>query len=94
MTFTAADPVVSGCRYSIAEVDGHTPTALTDFTAVAQLTLVRDGEQQRLIGAGAATANGVRFHQKDPGPDDRDVRAWTITEQGDGTFVAHPVAAF
>ena len=36
----------------------------------------------------------IRFHQKDPGADDKDVRVWTITDHGDGTFLAAPAAAF
>ena len=92
MTFTAYDPVESGCSYDVAEVDGHRPEALSDFAGDTQLTLVKGGVSYRLIGDGATTDDRVRFHQKDP--DDRDVRVWVITDGGDGTFLAEPVAAF
>jgi hypothetical protein len=94
MIFTAYDPVESGCSYHVTEVDGHRPEALSDFTDDTRLTLVKGGMSHRLIGDGATTDGGVRFHQKDPGPDDRDVRVWVITDRGDGTFLAEPVAAF
>ena len=94
MTFTAYDPVESGCSYHVTEVGGHRPGALSDFAGDTRLTLVKGGMSHRLVGDGAATDGGVRFHQKDPGPDDRDVRVWVITDRGDGTFLAEPVAAF
>ena len=94
MTFTAYDPVESGCGYHVTEVGGHRPEALSDFAGDTRLTLVKGGIRHRLVGDGAATDGGVRFHQKDPGPDDRDVRVWVITDRGDGTFLAEPVAAF
>ncbi len=94
MTFTAYDPVESGCRYHVTDVDGHRPETLGDFAGDTRLTLVKGDVSHRLIGEGATTDAGVRFHQKDPGPDDRDVRVWVITDRGDGTFFAEPVAAF
>jgi hypothetical protein len=94
MTFTADGPVESGCRYHVTEVDGHRPTALSDFTGRTRLILVKDGHVHRLVGEGNSSDGGVRLHQKDPGPDDRDVRVWLITDPGDGTFLAEPVAAF
>jgi hypothetical protein len=48
----------------------------------------------RLIGGGARVSATVRFHQKDPGPDDKDVRVWSITDEGAGNFVAVPCATF
>lgn len=94
MTFTAADPVASGRSYQVTEVDGHLPNGLSDFAGETRLTLVRDDMTHRLVGDGNTTGTRVRFHQKDPGPDDRDVRVWVITDGGDGTFLAEPVAAF
>ena len=29
-----------------------------------------------------------------PGPDDRHIRVWTITDHGGGTFLAEPAASF
>jgi len=86
MTFPVDQPVVSGQSYSVMEVDGHRPTGLADFVGTTAITLFRDGQSHRLIGDGAATSGTIRFHQKDPGPDDKDVRVWTITDHGGGTF--------
>jgi hypothetical protein len=36
--------------------------------------------------------DSVRFHQKDSGPDGKDVRVWTITLSND-VFLAEAVAA-
>ena len=94
MTFTAADPVASGRSYHVTEVDGHVPNGLSDFAGETRLTLVKGGMTHRLVGDGNTTGARVRFHQKDPGPDDRDVRVWVITDGGDGTFLAEPLAAF
>ena len=33
MTFTADEPVESGCSYRVTEVDGRRPEALSDFAA-------------------------------------------------------------
>ena len=100
MTFTADEPVESGCSYRVTEVDGRRPEALSDFTGDTRLTLIKGEMTHRLIGDGAAMGDGattggvVRFYQKDPGPDDRDVRVWVVTDRGDRTFIAEPVAAF
>jgi hypothetical protein len=88
MTFPADQPVVSGQSYTVTAVDGHRPAALTDFVGTIAVTLVRDGHRHRLIGDGAATSGTIRFHEKDPGPDDKDIRVWTITARGGGTFLA------
>ena len=94
MAFPVDQPVVSGQSYSVMEVDGHRPTGLADFVGTTAITLFRDGHSHRLIGDGAATSGTIRFHQKDPGPDDKDVRVWTITDHGAGTFLAEPAASF
>ena len=100
MTFTADEPVESGRSYHVTEVDGRRPESLSDFAGETRLTLIKGGMTHRIVGDGAATGDGattgggVRFHQKDPGPDDRDVRVWVITDRGDRTFDAEPVAAF
>ena len=58
------------------------------------MTLLMNGQTRRVIGSGAHRSGSVRFHQKDPGPDGKDIRVWTITEGADGTFLAAPFAAF
>ncbi len=94
MTFPADQPVVSGQNYTVTAVDGHRPADLTDFIGTTAITLLRNGHSHRIVGDGAATSGAIRFHQKNPGPDDKDVRVWTITDHGAGTFLAEPVAAF
>ena len=94
MTFAAAEPVASGQSYLITEVNGRPPGGLRDFTGAIQVTAVKDGQQLTLVGAATQTQGVVRFYQKDPGPDDRDVRVWTIVDQGSGSFLGQPLAAF
>ena len=91
MTYIPDEPVISGAPYTVIEVDGHPPAALTDFTHNTMLTLVRNGQTRQILGSGAATPDSVRFHQKDPGPDGKDVRLWSITVRGD-QYLAEPVA--
>jgi len=92
MTFDP--PVGSGQSYTVTAVGGQCPAALTDFVGTTEITVLKDGQVHRLIGGGAQVSAAVRFHQKDPGPDDKDVRVWTITDQGAGNFVAVPCACF
>jgi hypothetical protein len=94
MTFTADEPVESGRSYDVTEVDGRRPEALSDFAGETRLTLIKGEMTHRIIGDGATTGGGVRFYQKDPGPADRDVRVWVITDRGEGRFQAEPFAAF
>jgi hypothetical protein len=95
MTYLADEPVGSGQRYPITDVDGRTPTALANFTGDVCLTLIHNGRAVQMLGSGCSVSgDGVRFHQKAPGPDDKDIRVWTVTQGRDGTFLAEPVAAF
>ena len=83
MTFNADEPAISGACYTVVDVDGHPPAALADFARDAAMTLLMNGQTRRVIGSGAHRSGSVRFHQKDPGPDGKDVRVWTITVRGD-----------
>ena len=94
MTFAAAEPVASGQSYLITEVNGRPPGRLSDFAGDIELTAVKDGQRLKLNGAAAQAHGVVRFYQKDPGPDNRDVRVWTITNPGTGAFLGEPLAAF
>ena len=91
---TVEPPVASGRTYPITAVGGRSPAALADFVGATQITLLNDGQLHLLIGGGARVSATVRFHQKDPGPDDKDIRVWTITDEGAGHFVAVPCARF
>lgn len=92
MTYHADEPAISGTNYTVIDIDGHPPTSLTDFTHDATLTLLKNGQTRRVLGSGAPMPDSIRFHQKDSGPDGKDVRVWSITVRGD-LFLAEPVAA-
>ncbi len=96
MTISDRGAVGSGQTYVVAEVDGRKATTLDDFSAPFVGLLVRRGaESCRIVGVGAPPqADGVRFHQKDDGPDGKDVRVWMITDRGDGTFCAEALAMY
>ena len=94
MSFTVDEPVISGECYTVVEVGGHRPEALADFAGDSVMTLLRNGQTRQVVGAGTETAGSVRFHQKDPGPDGKDVRVWTITVRGGDLFLAEPVPTF
>ncbi len=95
MTYLADEPVGSGQHYPVTDVDGRTPITLDNFTGDVCMTVIRNGRAVQMLGSGCAVdGDGVRFHQKDPGRDGKDVRVWTVTQGRDGTFLAEPVAAF
>jgi hypothetical protein len=58
------------------------------------LTLVGSGLCHRIRGTGTNHSGGIRFHQKDLGPDGRDVRVWTITHPSDDVLLAQHCPAF
>ncbi len=95
MAFLADEPVGSGQQYPVTDVDGRSPLSLESFAGDVCLTLIRNGSAVQMLGSGCAVAgDGVRFHQKDPGPDGKDIRVWTITAGAGGTFLAAPFSAF
>ena len=95
MKFLADECVRSGQQYPVTDVDGRPPRTLGSFSGDVCLTLIRDHTAVHMLGAGCAVSgSAVRFHQKDPGPDRKEVRVWTITEGADGTVLASPIAAF
>ena len=88
-------PAESGQAYTINEVDGQQPQSLADFDGDIHLTLARSGQLLHVTGAGGtATADSVRFYQKDLALHDRDIRVWTITRSESSKFLAAPYAAF
>lgn len=92
MTYIADEPAISGVCYTVVDVGGHPPAMLADFARDTTMTLLRDGQNRQVIGSGAQTPDSVRFHQKDSGPDGKDIRVWTVTVRGD-LFLAEPVGA-
>ncbi len=96
VTIQHNEPVGSGQTYVVADVDGRPPRALDDFSGASTELLIRREQQScHIVGAGTAPMSGsVRFHQKDGGPDGKDVRVWLITDRGDGTFCAEALSLF
>ena len=88
MPMATDGPVISGLAYTVTEIDGHLPTGLAGCLGDRTLTLVGSGLSHRVRGTGIDHLGGVRFHQKDLGPDGRDVRVWTITHAGDDVLLA------
>ena len=93
MTMAAEEPVVSGQRYTVTEVDGRPPTGLASCIGERGLTLVLNGLIHRVVGTGMEHSGRVRFHQKDLGPDGKDVRVWTISDPGDDSLLAEHCTA-
>jgi len=93
MTTTVDEPAESGTPYLITAVGGRAPAGLSDFAGEVSISLAKHGKQLVMVGCGAQASGEVRFHQKDPGLHQRDLRVWTITEQ-DGRFCALPNGAF
>lgn len=88
-------PVASGRQYPITDLDGRPPRTLAEFTGDVCLTLIHNQDAVQMLGAGCpVTGSAVRFHQKHPRRNDKDVRVWTITQSADGTFFATPYATF
>jgi hypothetical protein len=80
MTMATDGPVISGLAYAVTEIDGRPPTGLSDCVGERTMTLVGNGLSHRVRGTGIDHLGGIRFHQKDLGPDGKDVRVWTITD--------------
>jgi hypothetical protein len=94
MTSAADEPVESGQVYTVIDVDGKEPESLDDFAGDIHLILGRNDLRLHVVGAGNRSGDSVRFYQKGLTLHDRDIRVWGITEAGDTTFVAAPLAAF
>ena len=88
MTMATDGPVISGLAYTVTEIDGHPPAGLAGCLGDRTLTLVGSGLCHRVRGTGTNHSGGIRFHQKDLGPDGKDVRVWTITHPGDHVLLA------
>ena len=93
MTMAAQEPVVSGQWYTVTEVDGRPPTGLASCVGERVLILAMNGLSHRIFGTGVEHSAGVRFHQRDLGPDGKDVRVWTISDPGDNSLLAEDCAA-
>jgi hypothetical protein len=92
--FSAPDPVSSGRPYQIVGSSVGIPDDLNRFVGEASFTIDNDGAALVVCGLGAADGTGVRFHEKDVEHSGKDVRAWLITEDPAGSFVATAMAAW
>jgi hypothetical protein len=92
--FVAPDPVSSGRPYQIVGSSAGTPHDLYQFTGAATFTVDNNGATLVVSGLGAEDGTGVRFLEKDVEHSGKDVRAWLITEDPAGRFVATPIATF
>ena len=88
MTMATDGPVISRPPYTVTEIDGRPPTGLDGCVGERTLTLVGNGLTHRIRGTGIDHQRGIRFHQKDLGPDGQDVRVWTITDQHHDALLA------
>ena len=94
MTFVSPDPVSSGRSYNVVTGAAEAPRDLHGFIGDASFTIDNDGVESVVRGSGAADGTGVRFLEKDVEHSGKDVRAWHITTDGSGQFIATPVATW
>jgi len=86
MSLNYPEPIVSSERYVVIDVDGRKPGDLSDFTGWITAVIERNGQTHRLLGTGGEVDGAVRIYEKDAGPDGKDVRVWSLTEEDDGSF--------
>jgi hypothetical protein len=95
VTFTPADPVVSGKPYTVVEVGDRAPKSIDDFIGETGFVL-EDGPTggRRVTGVGSADGDNVKFREKDVSGSSKDVRMWRVRESGDGGFIAEASATY
>ena len=94
MTDIATDSVISGVPYAVTKPDGSPATAVLEFVGDTSF-LVHQATQHSLIsGTGVLDVGGaeVRFYQKDPDHEGRDVRIWRL-QAADSEITARHDAA-
>jgi len=94
MAFPGDQPVASRQSYTVTDGRRSSPDRPDRVHRDHRDHPAQGRPRRRLAGDGAATSGTIRFHQKDPGPDDKDIRVWTITDHGGDTFLAEPAANF
>jgi hypothetical protein len=95
MTYMQPESIISGLPHRVVDVaGGRAPTALADFVDSTHFTIQQDDTPYLVEGCGVDQGAMVRFHEKDHGPDGKDVRVWAIRQSGDGGFTAEHAAAF
>ena len=93
MSFTTPGSVPSAMPRPVREVNGRTPQALADFAGETAFVVDLDPPMQ-IQGAGRIEAGEVRFHEKDHEHGGKDIRVWTIRDEGSGQFVAEQTSQF
>jgi hypothetical protein len=95
MTDLATDSVISGVPYAVTRSDGSPAAGVADFVGDTDF-LVHQAQQHSLVsGTGVLDDSGtaVRFYQKDPLHDGRDVRIWCVQDSDDTGVTARHDAA-
>jgi len=78
MAFPGDQPVASRQSYTVTDGRRSSPDRPDRVHRDHRDHPAQGRPRRRLAGDGAATSGTIRFHQKDPGPDDKDIRVWTI----------------
>jgi hypothetical protein len=77
----------------VREVGGHAAHNLSDFAGETSFVVYLD-PPVRVWGAGRIEAGVVRFHEKDHENGGKDIRVWTIWDEGLRKFVAEQASQF
>ncbi len=94
MSDTATDSVISGVPYAVTRADGTPAAAVLEFVGDTAF-LVHQATQHSLVsGTGRLDVGGaeVRFYQKDPDHEGRDVRIWRLQATDTGVTARHDAA--
>lgn len=94
MAVSTSGAVISGRPYPVQLVGGRAPGSLADFVGATEFTIDADTPGRSVPGVGAERDGQVRFHEKDSGPDGKDVRVWVIRRTADGRYLAEHAPAF
>jgi hypothetical protein len=85
--------IASAVPYTITGVGGRPASCNADFVGEVSFLIDIEGEPCQIDGVGSQDGVGVRFYQKDPDHDGRDVRVWRICRVPGAGFVAEHAAA-
>ncbi len=91
----ATDSVVSGVPYAVTRADGSPALALAEFVGDTAFRVHQAAQHSLISGSGMLTPGGdvVRFYQKDPGHEGRDIRVWRLQAiPGRGVTAQHDAA--
>lgn len=95
MTELAIDSVVSGVPYAVTRSDGSPAATVAEFTGATAFLVHQAAQHSLICGTGVLDVAGtsVRFYQKDPQHDGRDVRIWRLQASEDAGVTARHDAA-